>query len=200
MSRYTAIVALTLVALLAGGAATAVAQDDDAEADDVAPSDLTSEENLDLLDEDIDELSEDQMRQRGADKIEDMREGLDEVEALLSEAREEERDILKINCINEKQAAIKGFVNVSEESYANLEEAIEEGDEEAVEHHYTLIAVAEERVAGLVEEATLCTGEEQRYAGETELEVEEPDNGREDADGPDEDLLADDLPELTPYQ
>jgi hypothetical protein len=163
-------------------------------------SDLANEENLSLIDEDISSLTNEQKLERAAQKIEGMRTTLGGVSELLQTVRDNERDILKINCINEKHAAIKGFVKVSEQSYVNLQTAVNEGDGGASDHHYTLISVADQKVQGLAEEASLCTGDEQRFAGQGEVDVRQPENGSEDVDMPEDDILVEDLPELTPYQ
>jgi hypothetical protein len=161
---------------------------------------LASDEDLSLLDEDVEALSNEEKLERGATKIDRMRTTLTSVADLLEEVRKAERDILKINCINEQHAAVKGFVKVAEQSYVNLEKAVRAEDTEAATHQYTLISVAHQRVLVLREEARLCTGEERRFAGRTEVEVVEPRVGPEDVQGPDEEFVYAELPELTPFQ
>jgi hypothetical protein len=165
-----------------------------------APSDLADGQSLSIIDEDVDSLTDKQKLERAAEKIEQVRSQLGSVVEMLKSVRDDERDIIKINCINEKLAAIKGFVKVSEQSYLNLERAVNESDSEAAKHHYTLISVAHQRVLRLVEEARLCTGEVSRFAGRGEMEVDEPDVGDEDIDLPDDGILISDLPDLTPYR
>lgn len=160
-----------------------------------------SDEDLSLIDENVANMSEKQMVDRATGKIGKMRKTLTSVTELLSTVRENERDILKVNCINEKHAAIKGFVKVSEQSYIGLENAVKAGDREESEHNYKLVSLAHQRVQSLAEEARLCTGEERRFAGKGDLQVVQPNNGKEEVDGADEgDILTEDLPELTPYQ
>jgi hypothetical protein len=161
---------------------------------------LTSEENLSLIDEDISALTNKQKLDRAAKKINQMRTTLGGISEMLQTVRDNERDILKINCINEKHAAIKGFVKVSEQSYGNLQTAANNADGGAADHHYTLVSVAHQKVQGLAEEARLCTGEERRFAGQSEIDVRQPTNGAEEVDVPEDDILVEDLPELTPYQ
>lgn len=157
---------------------------------------LNVEEQLSLIDEDVEALTDDQKLERAAAKIEQMRQTVGSTQDLLESVRDGERDILKINCINEKLAAIKGFVKVSEESYVELKTAAEEGDPRATTHQYTLISVAHQRVGSLAGEARLCTGEERRFAGRSEIEVIQPRNGVEEVRPPEEDLIVEDLPEL----
>ncbi|QDG52731.1 hypothetical protein FIV42_18890 [Persicimonas caeni] len=172
-----------------------------ASAGDDPLSELTSEDSLSLLDEDIDSLSNQEMLSRASKKVKTMRQTLARTGELLDTVQEKERDVLKVNCINEKQAAMKGFVKVSEQAYVNLETAAQKGDNAEAKHNYKLVSLGNQRVKSLSQEARLCTGEERRFAGKGDIEVVRPDNGKEEVDGPDEgDILTEDLPELTPYQ
>lgn len=154
-----------------------------------------------LIDEDIDSLSGAQRMERALGKIGTMKSTLTTTDQVLSRARNQERDILKINCVNEKIAAIKGFVKVSEQSYVSLSDAAKRADEEASKHHYTLISIAGQKVAGLGEEARVCAGEEVRYAEDTLLDVTvDPDIIPEDESFlGDDPLVLDGLPKFSPY-
>ena len=160
----------------------------------------TNEDDLSLLNEDVKSLSSQEKLNRGAKKIQTMRSSLTTITELLQSVRDNERDILKINCINEKHAAIKGFLKVSEQSYIDLKSAVDKGDGGAANHHYTLISVAFQKVQSLSEEARLCTGEERRFAGQPEIEVIPPLYGDDHVDVPEDELIVEDLPALTPYQ
>lgn len=139
-------------------------------------------------------------------RIEEMKEVLDGTNELLTKVRKSEPDILKINCINEKLAAIKGFLKVSEESYTNLRDATSSGDEEAAVHHYTLVAVAGQKVNDLGEEAQTCVGEVQMFADQTAVERREDPGIADidvitiDDDEFDDEFVTETLPELTPFQ
>lgn len=161
--------------------------------------DLSSIDDGSLVDEDIDALSGPEKLKRGAAKIEQMRSVLGQTEQLLSSVRNKDGDIIKINCINEKLASMKGFVKVGEQSYISLNTAASSNDAGAAKHHYTLISVAREKVRTLAGEAGLCTGEEMRFAGSAVIDVTTPDTGDGDFELPDEAIFITDLPELTPY-
>lgn len=178
----------------------AFAEDTDTQAKETKATGLTSEENLSLIDEDIKSLSGKEKLRRAAKKIDTMRKTAESTAELLASVRNEERDIIKINCINEKHAAIKGFVKVSEQSYINLKDAVDKGDGGAADHHYTLVAVANQKVRNLAEEARMCTGEERRFTGKAQVEVTKEDTADETIDASRDDLLGEDLQELTPYQ
>lgn len=170
---------------------------------------IGADDSFDIIDENVDDLSGEEMLERAQKEVADMRAVLEAADGQLSEARANEKDILKVNCINEKLAAIKGFVKVSEESYVSLKESVETNDREGMTHHYTLVAVAGQNVRGLGEEAQLCTGEEQRYVGESLVEVDEPQSaiGLQQSEATEswvvpetDDTVANQLPELTPFQ
>ena len=156
-----------------------------------------------LVDEDIDSMSSKQKLERAETKISGSRKSLEETNALLEKAREKEQDIQKINCVNDKLAAIKGFLKVAEQSYVKLKEAANNDDTEEANHHYTLISVSKQKIDRLTEEARLCAGEVERYAEGTEVEV----NVDDDISEPDAEYVPrrrsadlEVLPELTPYQ
>lgn len=165
-----------------------------------------------LVDEDIDSMSGQQKLDRGEQKISESRKGLEETNTLLEKAREDEQDIQKINCINDKLAAIKGFLKVAEQSYVKLKDAVKKDDLEEANHHYTLISVSKQKIDRLREEARLCAGEVERYAEGTEVDVDVNDDvedSDDDGDVPDDRRTGGDLPpmseveglpELTPYK
>lgn len=181
---------------------TALAQDaDDTSADpDQMIAEFDEANGNGILDEDLSQLTVDEMLGRGSSRIDAMRVTLESTTELLEQAREEDRDILKINCINENLASIKGFVNVGEESYESLEDVAQNNDRDAAEHHYTLISIAGERVTALGEQARVCAGEELRYAEDAVLEVTiDPEIGDPDEDFMDRDDVLDRLPKKTPF-
>lgn len=154
-----------------------------------------------ILDEDIDTLTSPQMIQRGRDKLDGMQVTLEGTGELLERARNQERDILKINCINENLASIKGFVNVAEQSYESLLESAEVEDEEATRHHYTLVSIAGQRVTSLGEQARVCAGEELRYAEDASLEVTiDPDIGDPDDGIFNDDSILDRPAKVSPFK
>lgn len=195
---------LLLGALLVGGTTWAQSgsssQPDQPVDTDEEELEEMSEAGRNLVDEDIDSLSGQQKLNRAEEKIQTSKKNLEETNRLLRKAREEERDIQKINCINDKQAAIKGFLKVAEQSYVKLESAVSSGDTEESSHHYTLISVSNQKIDQLTEEARLCAGEVERYAEGTKVEVDVDDDVADPPSylpGP-EGLTP--LPELTPFQ
>ncbi len=195
-------VAVAAALLILFASAVTLAQDqpggDDVDADRML-AEFDDDNGNGILDEDIEELTPDEMVQRGEQKLGAMRVTLEGTTELLEQARQDDRDILKINCINENLASIKGFVNVGEQSYESLGDSVNGNDVEAARHHYTLISIAAQRVTALGEQARVCAGEELRYAEDAVLEVTiDPEIGEPAEEFMDDEAL-DRLPKKTPY-
>lgn len=193
---------LTLLVILSVGffSTTAWAQDGDQREKSKKELEELAKDRQSLVDEDIDSLSGQQQLNRGKRKISDMKKALGQTNALLDEARKKERDILKINCINDKLAAIKGFLKVAEQSYVKLKDADSQADSEELNHHYTLISISDQKIDKLHEEARLCAGEVERYAKGTKVDVEVDDDiasTRDYIPSQPSSLMV--LPELTPF-
>ncbi len=199
-SKFGAVL-LVLLLFAAGGV---VAQENGDQPNDASgqanEAELDVDDSYDLIDEDVESLSGKEKLDRGQKKIGEMKKTLNRTQGLLSDVRKDEKDILKVNCINEKLAAIKGFIKVAEQSYTNLKTAVAEGDSEGETHHYKLVAVAHQKVRTLGEEALLCTGEEERYVGESDIEVEVPPTAPPVDEPETDENVIDDLPELSPTQ
>lgn len=199
ISSKLSVLLLAAVTFAAGGV-FAQSDGETRGSDDSVEASVEIEENMELIDEDVEGLSGQEKLDRGQKKIAEMKKSLNRTNSMLSKVRKEEKDLLKVNCINKKLAAIKGFIKVSEQSYANLKTAVQENDAEGANHHYTLVAIAHRKVRTLSEEALLCTGEEERYVGETDMDVETPDTADSvDETGQDETQL-EDLPELSAFR
>ncbi len=193
-----------LVALVAAwSVSSAVAQDVGGATDaDQMLAQFDEDNGNGILDEDIDALTKEEMVERAEARLGAMRVTLESTTELLEHARQDERDILKINCINENLASIKGFVNVGEQSYESLKQSVDvNNDHEAAAHHYTLISIAGQRVTALGEQARVCAGEELRYAQDSVLEVTvDPRIGEPDQRFMDDEDVLGRLPEMSPYQ
>ena len=89
----------------------------------------------------------------------------------LEEAREE-KDVVKLNCVNEKLTAIKGLLKISEQSSVALEEAIARRDARRAQHEFEKLSIAGQKAEQLFAESEACVGELAVYAGDTEVAVE----------------------------
>lgn len=96
------------------------------------------------------------------------------------EAAREAEDLVQVNCVGDKIAAIKGLLRTSEEASTALGEAIEQGAGLLADHAYTRVTVAADRVAKLRLEVESCVGETSRYAGETTIDLDVAPGVRDD--------------------
>lgn len=104
-------------------------------------------------------MDADTRKDRSLRRIKSMRESRDATDELLQNTRDADQvDFKKLNCINDKLIAIKGFLKVSESSYAELVKAEQERDSESIAHYYTLIAVGYSKVGDLERDARMCVG------------------------------------------
>lgn len=102
--------------------------------------------------------------------INNMKEVLRTILKYLEEARDE-RDVVKLNCVNEKLTAVKGLLRISETSDVTLREALARRDPEAAAHEFEKIAIAARKVEQLRGESEACVGELAVYSGDTQVEV-----------------------------
>ncbi|MEM6275071.1 MAG: hypothetical protein AAF735_07515 [Myxococcota bacterium] len=86
------------------------------------------------------------------------------------EAREE-RDEVKLNCVNEKVTAITGLLQTAEQAHVSLRDATFRRDRDAAAYEYKRIAIADRKAARLHAESEACVGELAVYSGDTSTEV-----------------------------
>ncbi|RMG16514.1 MAG: hypothetical protein D6729_10770 [Deltaproteobacteria bacterium] len=110
------------------------------------------------LGEDLERLSPKEMVDKAELYVEEMREILKEVLRVLEDAREE-KDLVKLNCVNEKLTQVKGLLRVSENSLIGLQEAVAKQDPDEAQHQYAKIAIARENSSKLRAEAEECIGQ-----------------------------------------
>ena len=87
-----------------------------------------------------------------------MRSVLSEVLARLEDARAT-KDVVKLNCVNEKLTQVKGLLRISEQSDVALQEAVAKKDTTAAEHEYSKVSIARNKVDLLRTEAEQCIGQ-----------------------------------------
>jgi hypothetical protein len=95
---------------------------------------------------------------RSSDAVGRMRGALKDVLARLEEARAT-KDVVKLNCVNEKLTQIKGLLRISEQSDVALQEAVSRKDSIASEHEYSKVSIARGKVDQLRSEAEQCIGQ-----------------------------------------
>ena len=93
------------------------------------------------------------------------------------------KDVVKLNCVNEKLTQIKGLLKMSEQSDVALHEAVANRDPGA-EAELAKIAIARTKVETLRAEAEQCIGQVAYMVDEkTNVEVEQPSNLPAGGDG-----------------
>jgi len=114
------------------------------------------------------------IRQSG-DMLRRSRQNLKEVLEKLEEARNS-KDILKLNCVNEKLTQIKGLLKVIESADVTLQENIAKRETSAAEQEFTKESVAFRRLEGLRAEVEECIGQLAFQIGDQTVEFDVPDN------------------------
>lgn len=92
---------------------------------------------------------------------------------LQSSARKS-KDVIKLNCVNEKLLAVKQLLNIAESAENDLTEAIAGSDRDAQLHQYSQVRLAHERATGERDEAEGCIGEEIIFVGPTQVQTDGP--------------------------
>jgi hypothetical protein len=108
----------------------------------------------------------------------------------LQEVAKKQKDVIKLNCVNDKLLQVKGHMAVTEQAMSGLNEAVAKSDEEGREHEYTRVTILYQKVLVLGTEAENCIGEDLSYVGETTVTVEI------DPSIPQRDVTAFDLPAI----
>ena len=117
-------------------------------------------------------LTFDEKKKRSDSMLAEMRKArLHELD-LLNEARSS-RDIVKLNCVNEKLTQIKGLLKIGEQASLKMFEefAAAKPSDKTVNFQYSTLAVAYQRTLVRRTETDKCVGEATVYSGDTEVEV-----------------------------
>ena len=103
-----------------------------------------------------------------------------EVEKLAKKARED-KDIIKLNCVNDKLIQIKGNMNLAEQTRDALKTAAATNDDGSRNHEFAKLTITYQKVTVLGQEAEACIGEDIAFVGQTQVDVEvDPDITKED--------------------
>ncbi|NOJ91214.1 hypothetical protein HNV26_37355, partial [Myxococcus xanthus] len=113
---------------------------------------------------------------RSTQALSGMREVLRSVLGKVEEARRT-KDVVKLNCANEKLTQIKGLLRISEQADVSLQEAVSRQESSTSEHEFTKVMIARQKVGQLRSEAEECIGQLAFRTDENLfVEVEEPNN------------------------
>lgn len=92
----------------------------------------------------------------------------------LQKAARNAKDVIKLNCVNEKLLAVKQLMNIADAAKTDLTEAISGDDRDAQVAKYGQVVLAHERATAERDEAEGCIGEELIFVGPTKVEVSGP--------------------------
>ncbi len=147
-------------------------------------------------------MSDKEMLSKSQENLKKMRNIYKDILNLLDEARKE-KDVVKINCINENLTAIKALLKIAEQADVALQEAIIKKDEIVAQHEFEKVEIAYQKAKSLNQEANACAGKISMTPGETKVEVEEPKDitERDPTDEPKKDIIVVERPpRASPYQ
>lgn len=119
------------------------------------------------------QISPREMTSKASEFITEMQGVLEHVVELQTAARKQ-KDVIKLNCVNDKLLQVKTLLKIAEAARTNLVEAIAQGNDAGRYHQYSQITIAHENVTVLRDEASACIGEELIFLGPTEVNVDAP--------------------------
>lgn len=110
-----------------------------------------------------------------AENIARMKTSMKQVLGRVEEARNE-KDVVKLNCVNEKLTQIKALLKVAEQADIALHESVANKDP-ASESEFAKITIARSKVEGLRADSEQCIGQLAYIVDEkTTVEVQQPSN------------------------
>lgn len=162
MSRFRVAQAFALSIVMFTG--FVVAQDDDASESETEPTeevDVRRRANLGPA-----EQREEAARiiQRGEDLSR-------RVQSMLDEARQE-RDIIRVTCINDKLTQVNANLRTAQQRAEQLNDAIDANDSGRRNHEFTVMIVLNQKLIVLDREAAQCVGQDIYETGATRVTTE----------------------------
>jgi hypothetical protein len=92
----------------------------------------------------------------------------------LQEIARRQKDVIRLNCVNDKLLQLKQLQNIGDQAHNNMQEAMVRGDEDTRYHEFGRITIAYQQAQVLSSEADNCIGEDLTFLGQTSVTVEEP--------------------------
>jgi hypothetical protein len=135
-----------------------------------APALAARDDSNDHTYDDTAKLSTDEKVEIATKAVEEMRGVLAGTLDRLKQAQDEQ-DMVRINCVNDKLSAVRGLVKISEQSEISLREAATRKVADLVDHEFTKITIARSRVESLRVEVEGCVGEAAAYTGGTDVSL-----------------------------
>ncbi len=104
---------------------------------------------------------------------------LNKTNTRLDKAREN-KDVIQINCVNEKLSTMKGLLRIGEQALESAQDAASQRNQDLLNHELAKIKIAAMRVENLSLEVEGCVGETSAYLGSTVADVEVAEETRTD--------------------
>lgn len=108
--------------------------------------------------ETVEQVSDKEKLSRATAVLNRLQSILQDVLKSLEEARKE-KDVVKLNCVNEKLTQIKGLLRVAEQSDIALQEDVAKADQDSAQHEYAKVSIAKQRAEQLRADAEQCIGQ-----------------------------------------
>ncbi len=90
--------------------------------------------------------------------------GVTTIDQMATHAKDD-RDVIKLNCLNDKLVQAKANQNLAEQAAGDLEQAVAQNDSGAAMHKYTSITIVNQKMQVLLAESNECVGEEAGHVG-----------------------------------
>jgi hypothetical protein len=116
----------------------------------------------------------------GPQMLEQGREYRKEIEAIKLavheqvEAAKKDKDVIRLNCLLDKETQLKVNANIMDQALQALQEAVTRQDQGGQLHEYTRVTIVNQKAQVLKTEADACVGAETNYIGPTKVVVEAP--------------------------
>jgi len=103
----------------------------------------------------------------------------------LEETARKQKDIIKLNCVIDKQVQAKVNASIAEQANIALQENIARADEGGRTHEFTRLTIISQKVQVLGAEAENCIGEDLSFVGATRVDLDiDPNIPRDDPTQP----------------
>ncbi len=119
------------------------------------------------------QISPKEMLARSARAVEQMRKALKIILSKLEEARSS-KDIIKLNCVNDRLTDVKSMLRISEQADVALQEAVARQDMSQASHSLGTVEANGRKIEQLATESDQCIGLLAFDTAGTKLTVEEP--------------------------
>jgi len=129
-------------------------------------------------------LSVPEMNSQAREYQQSMSQVLRRIHALEETARKQ-KDIIKLNCVMDKQVQAKVNANIADQAMAALQENVARGDDGGRIHEFTRLTIINQKVTVLGAEAENCIGEDLSFVGATRVDLDiDPNIPRDDPTQP----------------